>query len=240
MLAISAIIILTFFFIYLPITTKHGRTIIVPDLNGKKLSELDEFVSVRALRYHVSDSNYLPKHKPQTVIGQYPPAGTTVKERRKIYVTINSRYPPKVKMPDLIDSSLKNALLLLKSYGLELGKVTYMHDLARNAVLNQMVNGEEIEVGSPVSKGAKIDLFVGDGLGRITFTVPDLIGRSLEQVELFLFSHGLKVGSVIYVPKSDEENGIVIKQRPSALEGGKLRVGGEIDLWVAGEEEVDS
>lgn len=241
MLAISAIIIFAFFFIYLPNTTKHGETIIVPDLDGMELSELEKFLSIRSLRVQISDSNYLPGHKPLTVIGQYPPAGSIVKQRRRIYVSINTKNPPKVKMPDLINSSLKNALLILKTYGLQFGGVTYVHDLARNAVLNQLFNGEEIEHGELIPKGSKIHLFVGNGLGNVRFDVPDLVGRPFEQVELFLLSQGLKVGLKAYVPESDEEDGTVTKQKPAAFEGIKIRIGGEIDVWVAGEEiEADS
>jgi len=240
MLGISAGYISSFFLIYLPNTTKHGETIIVPDLDGMEFSELENFLSARALRYQISDSNYLPDHKPLTVIGQYPPAGAIVKQRRRIYVSINTKNPPKVKMPDLKNSSLKNALLILKSKGLELDGITYVHDLARNAVLNQFVNEEEIDPGVLIPKGTKIYLFVGDGLGNMRLDVPDLVGRPFEQVKLFLLSHGLKVGFKSYVENSDQEDGTVIRQRPAALEGIKIRIGGEIDVWIAGKEEVDN
>lgn len=59
-LGVGLIITLFFFYIYLPTTTNHGESITVPDLVGMPLSELDEFVVQRDLRYEVSDSSYSP------------------------------------------------------------------------------------------------------------------------------------------------------------------------------------
>ena len=42
-----------------------------------------------------------------------------MKENRKIYLTINSKVPPKIKDANIINGSVKNAQLILKSYDLK-------------------------------------------------------------------------------------------------------------------------
>ena len=106
------------------------------------LSDMNNFLGKRDFRYEVSDSGYSSVYPPLTILKQYPKPGAYVKENRKIYLTVKAKEPQKVKMPnDLIDGSLKNAELVLRSYGLKRGEIKYKPDLAANAVLEQWYNG---------------------------------------------------------------------------------------------------
>ena len=78
-------IIFIFFKIYFPIKTNHGDTISVPNLIGMELSEVEEFLADRDLRYEVLfDSSYSSMHPPFTVLQQNPSENDKVKENRKI------------------------------------------------------------------------------------------------------------------------------------------------------------
>ena len=197
MLSIVIALIILFFFVYLPSSTKHGETITVPNLEGMSLTEMDEFLRKRNLNYEVSDSNYTSSYPPLAILKHYPQAGSYVKENRKIYLTVNSYQPKSVNMPNLIDGSLKNAELVLESYGLKRGKITYKPDLAPNAVLEQMFEGKSIAPTTPVLRGSKIDLIVGDGLGQRTFSVPRFIGLPIDEADFSIKGSGLNTGSVI-------------------------------------------
>ena len=96
-----------------------------------------------------------------------------VKEKRKIYITLNSKIPPKIKMPNLINGSVKNAQLILKSYDLKLGKINYVPDMAVNAVIKMYIKGDPIVHNDIITKGSTIDLDVGDGYGNQIFETPD-------------------------------------------------------------------
>ena len=86
--------------------------------NGKlKFTKVEEFLASHDLRYEVNDSSYSAEYPPLTVLKQYPAAGAKVKENRKIFVSVNRRNPPTVKMPDLIDG----AALFLEQFDLHLG-----------------------------------------------------------------------------------------------------------------------
>ncbi|MCK5705129.1 MAG: PASTA domain-containing protein [Cyclobacteriaceae bacterium] len=251
-------LILIFFFIYLPSTTRHGETVTVPNLEGMSLLEMDNFLKKRHLNYEVSDSNYVEKYPALTILKQYPTHGSHVKEKRKIYLTVNQKQPNTIKMPNLIDGSLKNAELVLKSYGLKRGDIKYKPDLASNAVLEQLFEGKPIETGAKIRKGSKIDLVVGDGLGRRVFSVPRFIGLPIDEADFSIKGSGLNTGSVI-IKVIDEEKMIelvelakeleidtvtiiqsayVFQQRPEI--GADIRLGQQVDLWVVSLDEEDS
>jgi beta-lactam-binding protein with PASTA domain len=235
-----AIFFLAFFFLYLPTFTHHNETITVPNLAGMSVDELEDFLLTKDLRYEVGDSDFVLNAKPYTVISQYPKPGSKVKEGRKVYLTVTMRNPPMVEMPGLVNLSLRSAQTTLQSFGMQLGEVKWVPDLARNAVLKQFYDGTEIEKGTKVPKGSKIDLEVGDGLGATEFAVPNLVGLSLGDAEVILRGSDLQPGHIQYDSGSTEAPGTVIKQNPPSLEGNKIRMGEVVDLWVAGEQPASS
>ena len=146
-------IIFFIFYIYFPFKTNHGDTITVPNLIGMELNEIDEFLSDRDLRYEIlDDSSYSSEYPPYTILQQNPSENEKVKENRKIYLTLNSSIPPKIKMPKIINGSVKNAQLILRSYDLKLGDITYVPDMARNAVLKIFINGDSISENDLILK----------------------------------------------------------------------------------------
>lgn len=234
-LTLILVLVLAFFYIYLPGTTNHGETITVPDLEGIAYDELDRYLTDRDLRFEVTDSSYSGDHPPLTVLKQDPRAGSKVKENRKIYLWVNAENPPKVKMPQLIDGSVKNAQIVLDSYQLLLGNIRYVPDLAQNAVLEQWYNGKKISEGTYIPKGSKVDLVVGDGLGNQTLEIPNIIGMEKDEAEMVIIGSGLKIGTVIYENSGKILPGTIMRQTPPA--GGNIRIGETIDIWVSGLEE---
>ena len=227
----TAIILVTgFFYFYLPTITNHGESITVPELTGVQLNELDEFLLDRDLRFEVTaDSGFSTEYPPLTVLSQTPKAGDKVKENRKIYVSLNAVNAPSVIMPKLVDGSLKNAQMVLESYGLELGDIAYEAHEFQNAVLKQMVDGKEIKEGSDIPKGTAIDLVIGNGLGR-AFPMPDLLDHSQEDAAFIIVGSGLRVGAVRQRKVEDKATGLVVQQYPEA--GESVRTGSRIDIWV--------
>ncbi|MCC9166885.1 PASTA domain-containing protein [Pontibacter sp. XAAS-A31] len=235
---IVVLLIIGFFYFYLPSKTNHGESIPVPRIEGMQLSDAEELLEEQNLRYFVNDSSYNPDRKPFEILTQDPVQGAQVKEDRKIYVSVNMKNPPMIKMPKLIDGSVRNAELILKSYDLKKGKVTEVPDLQKNAVLKQFVNGREVKPGEAVPKGSVVDLHVGNGLGDTEFEIPDVVGMPVERATVILVEQGLQLGNIIHVQGSSEADGTVLKQRPFAEVGAKVRVGELVDLWVAGMEPV--
>ena len=231
-LAISIGIILTlfFFYVYLPADTNHGESITIPDLVGMPLSEMDNFIVSRDLRYEVTDSSYSSDFPPLTILYQFPKAGAEVKANRKVFISLNSKTPPSTIMPKLIDKTVQNAELILKSFELKRGVITTKPDAFRN-VLEQNFNGEPIESGTRIPKGSSIDLVIGDGFGVRQFEMPSLIGLPIEEAEVLIKGNSLNLGIV-----NNPEGQVVIKQVPEV--GQMTRVASEVDIWLGSPSEV--
>tara|TARA_B100000287_G_scaffold351436_2_gene340556 strand:+ start:2996 stop:3817 length:822 start_codon:yes stop_codon:yes gene_type:complete len=242
-------IIFFMFYIFFPVKTNHGDTITVPNLIGMELRDVEEFLSDRDLRYEIlEDSSYSSEYPAFTILQQNPSENEKVKENRKIYLTLNSSIPPKIKMPKIINGSVKNAQLILKSYDLRLGEITYVPDMARNAVLKIFTNGDSINENDLILKGSVIDLEVGNGLGNQVFEAPDLINLDLEEARFTIIGSGLKLGNIIYQDSGyfynkilDEEGkeifeksfvypGKVFKQSPA--KSTKVKIGRRVNLWI--------
>lgn len=152
-----------FFFRYLPQQTRHGEELTVPALQGKDLSTAIEIISALDLRYAINDSAFVEGEKPGKIISQHPKDGSKVKANRKIYLTISSRNPVNVEIPeDLTNKTLKNVTLILSQVGLYVGNTTIVEDQF-NLVLKATWQGKEITKGTPVPKYSKIDLTIGSG-----------------------------------------------------------------------------
>jgi eukaryotic-like serine/threonine-protein kinase len=229
------VLFLTFFFVYLPWSTNHGQAITVPDLKDMSIEQMKTALDDRNLDYEVQDCTFVANVKPLTVVSQYPKAGSSVKSGRKIYLTITSETAPMVKMPDILGRSVSSAKNQLLSSGLQSGEVKYIPRIEENTVLELELNGNKIKPGDPLPKGSKITLLVGDGLADQMTETPTLIGMPLDEAEILVAGQDLKIGNVIYEGKKDGVvDGTITQQKPVA-NGNKMRIGGVIDLWVAGD-----
>ena len=247
--SIGILAIYIFFYIYLPISTNHGQTLTVPDITGVHVNELDDYLSLRNLRYEISkDSGYSSEIPPLTVLKQFPMPNAQVKQFRKIYLTLNSITPPMVKMPDLTNGSLKNALVILNNFDLKFGKTRYVADLAFNAVLIQKINGEEVIPGTKIPKGSVIDLTIGDGYGNSNLESPYLIGLDADVAQVTITGSALKLGNIVYhnvdtailiskdkfettdTLKIPVEVGQVVDQYPSP--GKSMVIKESVNLWI--------
>lgn len=126
--------------------------------------------------------------------------------------------------------------MVLDSYGLLLGKISYEPHEFQNAVLKQKLDGKEIEPGSDVAKGSTIDLVIGNGLGR-PFPMPDLLGNNKEDAEFIIIGSGLQLGKVRTREDDEKVAGIVLQQYPEA--GTSVRTGNSVDIWVVAEKNQD-
>jgi len=232
--ALGGLLVVGFFYVYLPITTHHGETIVVPKVTGMSLANLSTYLDERNLAYFVDDSSYSAGLRPGTVLTQEPAPGDKVKEGRKIYISVAMSRPPVIKMPNLTTGSVKNAQLILKSYDLEIGQIRLVPNIAQNEVLKQLVGGKEIAPGAPIAKGTKVDLEVGDGLGNQEFEVPNLVNMPEDEARTLLAGQHLEVGEVFkQAAEAGQTPGTVVRQRPVAAPGATIRMGQLVDLWVA-------
>ena len=158
---VSLAFVLWALFKLLAVYTHHGETAEVPDFKGKAISELENFVDGKNVGFVIIESIYDPKEKSGIVVKQDPEAKSLVKHNRVIYLYVTSTQAPQIAMPKLVDRSTRQAVFMLESYGLKVGKIEEIAGDCKGCVLKQFFNGKEIVPGAPIKKGSKINLMVG-------------------------------------------------------------------------------
>lgn len=214
--------------------THHGESITVPDLRGMTMDQVEQHLKSKSLRYTIIDSSYLTEKLPETVLDQNPRPGEKVKESRRIYLTINATDAPLVKIPNIINASLRNAEVQLKSMGLNLGELEYVPDIAK-AVLSLKVNGKDVAPNDEVHKGTPITLVMGNGLGDTKIHVPLLVGLTFHEAKLALRALSLNVGAVVMEGEiANKESAEVYFQSPEQTEEGDkmITIGEPVDLFL--------
>jgi len=221
--------------------THHGESITVPDLSGVEIYQLDKIISENKLRYQIIDSVFEPKNKGGIVIKQDPEKNSSVKQNRTVYLTVSATMPPLVKMPNLVDASMRQALALLESYGLKAGKRDFRSDPCVNCVLTQMMKGKKIEHGTPIPKGSTIDLILGKGEGEDKINVPCVIGLTPAEAIAVIAESGFSEGAMICKDcksLAEQKKARVFSQSPGCASDHKINPGGSIDLYLSTKEKI--
>lgn len=222
----------------LNIYSHHDERISVPDFTGLKMDEIDAFVKDKNVNYLIIDSIYDAKAARGTVIKQDPEPLVSVKYNRTIYLSVTASLPPQVEMPKLKDRSLRQAVAMLETYGLKLGRTQYVPDQCLNCVLDQLVRGVKIQPGTKLKKGAFIDLVVGKGLSDEELPVPYFIGLTRTEAVGMLAESSLSEGAVTFESPADTLTARVYKQSPSYSKSAKVKLGSSIDLFFTNKAEM--
>lgn len=137
---------------------------VVPDFSKMAVMEMRETAEKAGLRYEVLDStNYNPEYPRFSILEQNPPAGTKVKENRKIYFTVNPSGYKKVTIPRIIQVTRRNATSMLRAVGLDVQRVTYIDELGKDMVYYIKYKGKEVNPGDKLPKTSKVELICGNG-----------------------------------------------------------------------------
>jgi len=220
--------------------THHGETLPVPDVTGLMLDEAGKLLQAQKMRWQLSDSVYVASVKPGAVVNQNPEPGSKVKKNRNIFLTVNALAPEKVKMPNVVDLTFRQAKTTLESQGLVIGELIYKPDIAKDYVLKQLYRGGEIRRGTEIIKGSAIDLVLGLGLSNETTPVPDLLGYTLFEARDILTKYFLNFGVIDYdqtVNTSvDSLKAFIFRQRPENSINAVLQLGATVDVWLTVDE----
>jgi len=169
-IAFSVIGLLVIVFViqwWLGITTNHDQKIEVPNLQKLTIAEVEQKLSELNLQFKVIDSaSFNPEYPKLSVIEQAPEAGEFVKEKRKIYLTLNPSKYRDVTLPDINGKSRRQVETQLTSLGFNIGQLTYVPDIGKDVVRGFSHRGRELNAGEKLPKHSVIDLVLGDGMGN--------------------------------------------------------------------------
>ena len=234
---VVGILLFGLFLLSLGWLTDHGKAATVPSLTGKSLEEVKRVLDSTGFEWEVQDSVYVDSISPLQIVKQFPDADEVVKANRTIFLIVRSVEPPLVEMPNLIGYSFRNAVVVLKTMDLKVGDTLFRPDFARNAVLEQRMNGQLITPGTKIKKGSSITLVLGDGIGDQPIPVPALVGLNYLEAKVLLDSAGLSFGAIVLESGvQDTASAWIYKQSPETLDEDKavqtIRPGQLIDIWL--------
>jgi beta-lactam-binding protein with PASTA domain len=149
---------------YLDVFTRHGKFIVLPDLNKKPLADVEVLLKNEGLQYIIIDSTYDEKLPPRTVINQIPYVGAHVKSGRNIYLYITTAVAPMVEIPasGVIDASFASAKLLLEREGLKISTdVQSEVNICVGCVLKVIYKGKVLSPGDKLAKGSRVQVVLG-------------------------------------------------------------------------------
>ncbi len=235
LLVVLCVILYFAFFASLGILTNHNEEVKIPNLLGKDLKSALAETERRGFEVTV-DSAYEPEVRPYVVLTQQPDTSAIVKTGRMIFLTVNKAEPPLTVMPNLVGLSYRSASMMLKSNRLLIGDTTYRPDIAKGAILEQLVRGEKMPAGEPIAQGTRIDLVIGDGLGETELMVPDLIGQTYLEAMALVGALNLQPNLIFVGHITDSFSAVVYDQQPKGMNElmthNRIREGDIIDIFV--------
>jgi beta-lactam-binding protein with PASTA domain len=238
------LLFLLIFFATLSWLTGHGKIQRVPSITGQNILSATKTLEAAGFEVVIQDSVFIDTLAKQAVVRQIPEAESMVKNGRAIYLTINRTVAPQVEMPNLAGFSVKSAEMYLISLGLRMGEISYRPDIARNAVLEQLLGDRAIAPGTKIPIGTVINFVLGSGEGMGDIEVPQLVGLTFEAGKMMLQTMNINLGAVVAVtPISDSAAAFIIRQSPAALSDSldmsgfklpnKMKTGQLMDLFIS-------
>ncbi len=211
--------------VLLPWYVSMTGTVNVPSVVGMNVTAASPLLAEAGLNVMEPREQFSTTVPKGTVMSQLPYAGATVKEGRRIYLTV-SKGIETMKVPSLYGLTVRDARLTLMRLGLQLGTVTYeMSD----AVAVDRISGQAIPAGAEIPSDGVIHIYVSRGSSGIR--VPSLVGLSLEEAKGVLQDLGLAPGTITEMPSGAFDSGVIIAHSPMA--DSTVAIGTTVQLVVA-------
>lgn len=143
--------------------TQHGVAVTVPEIKKLTVEEAMPILDRYGLSCQIIDSLYDSKLRPGIIIEQTPREGTTVKQKKAVYVVINSKMPRQIPFPELKDISYRQATSLLQGLGFPAPQIVYVPSVYKDLVVGASYKGRTVSVGEKFPITTIFTLTVGCG-----------------------------------------------------------------------------
>ncbi|MFA0815862.1 MAG: Stk1 family PASTA domain-containing Ser/Thr kinase [Anaerofustis sp.] len=186
-----------------------GEKVSVPNVVGMTMEEASLQLSKVGLTYD-TDEQFSSDVAKGSVISQTPNADEMVRTSEVIQLVI-SLGPETSQVPNVVGMSYAEATAAIKSAGFTVGTENYEFNdnYESGYIYDQNPSG-----GILTTEGTSITIYVSKGKDNVT--VPNLIGKSLDDAKSQITSAGLAVGTVSQEVNNSYPAGQVIKQSPTA------------------------
>jgi len=220
---------------YLKIFTEQDSIVTVPSLEGYDAIEAEAVLKELSLEGIVIDSLYLADKRGGEIVDQEPIADSKVKKDRKIYLTIARYSTPMVKLPNIEDQGLALALAKLESYGFKVGELIPKPGGCSDCALGVQIKGKSIKPSTPLFKGQKVDLLVGEGATGEEVHIPMLYGLDAEEARQLANRDGLNIGATVYTDCEDAADSAmarIFRQSPEPDPNDRIQKGASINVYL--------
>ena len=162
-IVLASVVLLIGALFFLDSYTRHGDSVEIPDVRGLDEQTAKSKLEAVGLLAEVTDTGYVYRATPYSVLEQSLLPGEKVKPGRTLYLTINADGPRKIALPDVADNcSRREAEDKLKVLGFKLGATEYIVG-DPEWVYGIKVNGRDVPAGTRVSVNTPVVLVVGAG-----------------------------------------------------------------------------
>ena len=184
----------------------------IPDVAGQSVVDALEALNPKKLNLQIAEKMFDSVIPRDYIISQYPAPGEEVKEGRIIRVVV-SRGIMQTKVPDVENTSLREARGILKREGWVVGRIAFV---SSSHAENGIVISQTPEPGSDLLPDSKINLLVSTGKEKLFFYMPDLIGKNIEEVKKLMKNLELVDGEIKEEKTNDWKKGTLLEQNPRA------------------------
>jgi len=186
-----------------------GEPVQIPNIVGLPLEEASARLAERGLemgRQQPVPHETAPKYQ---IISQRPDSGRVVRTGRKVYPTV-SMGPDFLTAPSLVQRSLEDARSELANSRFRIGSVARIpHTSPRNTVIAQ-----DPPPGQNIAVQGNVHLLVSDGDAQYKDYMPELLGKSIRDIEAILAPYKVTIVPEIAQNLPNAREDIVLEQDP--------------------------
>lgn len=194
----------------LPFVVSITDTVHVPSVVGRDRTSAEILLRDAGLVVMEPSVQFSATVTAGTVMSQLPYAGATVKEGRRIYITV-SKGVETLSMPSLHGATMRDARLTLMRLGLQIGEMSY--DTSGSLLAGRVLR-QSVPTGSAIASGTLVNLVISRGTTMVR--VPLLVSLSLDEAEQLLRDVGLVPGAMTTITSSAFQAGTIMHQDPPA------------------------
>ncbi len=191
------------------------KTVKVPLLTGKSISEAKRLLNDRGLSLVIEDRDYDPEISAELIIRQDIEANERVKKGAGIRVFIGKE---KFAIPYFEGMDVNDVELTLKKRGMEIGKITSVH--SDTVEINRVITQRPLP--GYFSDG-KVNLIVSLGPYDVSYRCPMFVNMTVDEARKIAGALGLKL-------VEQKEGRVIVLQKPEA--GAIIKKGDSVEITL--------
>ncbi|MFH0881674.1 MAG: PASTA domain-containing protein [bacterium] len=213
-------------FVVMPIYTRQGTEIRVPDVRGMMISKARQEFGRRGFKLVVDDQRFDASQPPGMILDQFPAPGGWTKRGRRIHLAVSAGTATAV-VPLVIGLPRDDAVFKLQGLGLKVDSIAYAFS---DTTFEGLVIAQQPPQDTVVEKLSKATVTVSLGTPPDRYVVPNVLNLPEEQAKYLILKAGLVVGEVERDRYTGRRQGAVMIQLPVA--GTAVAVGDTVNLTV--------